>query len=91
LIGQALMDSQDAITAVADLELSSHHLLQHIFDLLKKFPYQFPTVIAQVARKTDATFWRFIFSLAGNATMLFEVSIVSSTILFAGNRWGKRA
>lgn len=63
--------------AAADLELPSQHLLQHIMDLLKKFTYQFPTVIAQVARKTDAAFWKLIFSQAGSAISLFEVRPLS--------------
>jgi len=54
-------------------ETKAAWVLKKTMDLLKEFVLQFPTVVVQVARKTDARYWQLIFSFAGEAAGLFAV------------------
>lgn len=54
-------------------ETKSAWIFRHVMEMLKQFPLHFPTVIVQVARKTDARYWQLIFSFAGDVITLFNV------------------
>eukprot|EP00026_Physarum_polycephalum_P000645 Phypoly_transcript_00646.p1 GENE.Phypoly_transcript_00646~~Phypoly_transcript_00646.p1 ORF type:complete len:1381 (+),score=130.82 Phypoly_transcript_00646:71-4213(+) len=51
--------------------ISSSSLLSRVAKFMRNFP-QFPDIVVQCARKTDAAYWQFLFDGVGDPCALFE-------------------